>query len=109
MKNLRCLILWVTIAAAIPYIVGGCSGGGGGGNDGDDGITYSGLTNQAEINDLNAEDISGGAFGAGLIGDGMMGFSLDQSPNDKFVRKFRSVKIPVILSDSLNLIDFSSV
>ncbi|CAB1064202.1 hypothetical protein D1BOALGB6SA_8993 [Olavius sp. associated proteobacterium Delta 1] len=106
MKDLRYLILWVTIASALLYCIGGCSGGGG--NGGDDGIAYSGLTSQAEISDQNAEDISGGSFGAGLIGDGMMGFSLDQSSNEKFVRKFRTVKVPEILSDSLHLIDFTN-
>ena len=55
MKNLKCLIIWATIAVALPYAIGGCAGGGGdgdGGNNGDDGITYSGLTNEAEINEL---------------------------------------------------------
>jgi len=109
MKNLRRLFLWVIIAVALPYTFGGCSGGGGGDNDdGDDGITYSGLTDAAVINELNAEDISGGAFGAGLVGDGMMALSLDQDQNNNTVNKFRSVKIPVILSDSLNLLNFGS-
>ena len=109
MRDSKCLISRVTMVLALLCCIGGCSsGGGGGGNDGDDGITYSGLTEQAEINDLNAEDVTGGAFGAGLIGDDMMGFSLDGSPNETYVEKFRTAKIPVILSDSLYLIDFNS-
>ena len=108
MKNLRNLILWLTIAAALLYGIAGCSGGGGGDNDGDEGITYSGLTSQAELTDLNVEDIAGGAFGAGLIGDGMMGLSLDQGSDDYFVSKYRTVKVPQILNDSLHLIDFTA-
>ena len=94
MKNLRRLFLWAIIAVALPYTFGGCAGGGGGGgnDDGDDGMNYSGLTDAAVINELNAEEISGGAFGAGLVGDGMMALSLDQDQNNNTIKKFRSVK-----------------
>ena len=110
MKNFRKLALWVTIAAALLYGIAGCSGGGGGGgNDGDGGISYSGLTNQAELSEQNVEDIAGGAFAAGLVGDGMMGFnSFDQSSHEYWADKFRTVKVPQILSDSLHLIDFTA-
>jgi len=108
MMSFKYLISNVTIAIALLFCIGGCSGGGGGGNDGDDGLTYSGLTDQAEVNELNAEDVSGGAFGAGLIGDGMMGFSLDQSSDETYVEEFRTATLPVILNDSLYLIDFNS-
>ena len=108
MKNQRFLILFMILALALPYTYGGCSGGGGGSSDGGGGTTYSGLTNPAEINESNAEDLSGGAVGAGLIGDGMMGLSLDQVQSENHVRKFRSVKIPLILSDSLDLLDLNT-
>ena len=108
MKNYRCLFLWITIALALPITIGGCSGGGGGSDGGDDGLTYSGLTSAVEISELNAEDISGGAFGAGLIGDGMIALSLEEGLNDTYVTKFRSVKIPNMLSDSLHYIDFAA-
>ncbi len=109
MKKLKYLILHVTIAVSLLFYIGGCSSGGGGGSDGDDGLTYSGLTSQAEISEQNAEDISGGAFGAGLIGDGMMGISsLDRSSDEHLVGEFRAAKVPQILSDSLHLIDFSA-
>jgi hypothetical protein len=109
MEKLKYLILHVTIAVSLLFYIGGCSsGGGGGGSDGDDGLTYSGLTTPAELSDQNAEDISGGALGAGLIGDGMSGFSsLDRSSDENFVREFRTVKVPQILSDSLHLIDYT--
>jgi hypothetical protein len=97
----------MVLALALPYTYGGCSGGGGGSN-GNDGTIYSGLTNPADISESNAEDISGGALGAGLIGDGMMGLSLDQAPYEHYVRKFRSLKIPLILSDSLAVLDFDN-
>ncbi len=109
MKKFKYLILHVTIAASLLFYIGGCSSGGGGGSDGDDGLTYSGLTTPAEINEQNAEDMSGGAFGAGLIGDGMMGFSsLDRSSDDHLVGEFRAAKVPQILSDSLYLMDFTA-
>ena len=108
MKNLRSCVLWITIAIAIPYAVVGCSGGGGGGgSEGDDGMSYSGVTSAAEISELNAEDITGGAFGAGLIGDGMIALSLDEGLNDTYVTNFRPVKLPEILSNSLYYVDLS--
>lgn len=108
MKNLRFLILCMIVALTLPYTYGGCAGGGGG-SDGNDGIIYSGLTSQAEISELNAEDITAGAFGAGLVGDAMMALGLDEGSNDNFIRKFRTVKVPLMLSDSLYLIDFSTL
>jgi hypothetical protein len=109
MRNLKFLILCMILALSLPYTYGGCSGGGGGsGSDGNDGIVYSGVTESAAINESNAADLSGGAFGAGLIGDGMIGFSLDQTSNDDHVKKFRSVKLPLILSDSLDLLDLTT-
>jgi len=106
MKNLRFFILCIITALSLPYTYGGCAGGGGG--DDGDGIVYSGLTTPAEINETNVEDITAGAFSAGLVADGMMGLSLDQRSNDNLIKEFRTVKIPLILSDSLYLIDFTS-
>ena len=109
MKKFKYLILNVIIVLSLLFYLGGCSSGGGGGSDGDDGLTYSGLTSQAEISEENAEDMSGGAFGSGLIGDGMMGFSsLDRSSDEHSVGEFRTAKIPQILSDSLYLMDFTA-
>jgi hypothetical protein len=108
MKNLRFLILCVIVALTLPYTYGGCAGGGGGSN-GSDGIVYSGITDQAEISESNAQDITAGAFGAGLVGDGLMALSLDEGSNDNFIGEFRTAKVPLILSDSLYLIDFTTI
>lgn len=107
MKNSRFLILCIILAFTLPFSYGGCSGGGGGG-DGSAGTSYSGLTDPAEIDVLNAEDLAGGAFGAGLTGDGMMILNLGQVPDDNYVGEFRSVKVPLILCHSLDLLDFTS-
>jgi len=107
MKNLRFLILCIITALTLPYTYGGCSGGGDGGDE-SVGVIYSGLTNPAQINETNAEDITAGAFSAGLVGDGMLGLSLDQGSDDNFIKKFRTVKVPFILTDSLYLIDFTT-
>jgi hypothetical protein len=104
MKKSSFLILCTILA----LFTGGCAGGGGDGADESDGIVYSGVANPAEISELNAEDLSGGAFGAGLIGDGMMGLSLDQAPSDSYVTKFRTVKVPLTLIDSLDLMDVNA-
>jgi hypothetical protein len=112
MKNLKFLTLSMILALTLSFTYLGCSGGGGGGDDGNSGMVFSGLTTPAEINESNAEDLSGGAFGAGLIGDGMgdgmMDLSLDQGPNDNYIGKYRAVKVPLILSNSLDLVDFTA-
>ena len=109
MKNFRFLILFLILAFTLPYTYGGCGGGGGGS---DSGLVYSGLTGPAELTDANAEDISGGALGAGLIGDGMSeglpGASVAHGSAAYHVQNLRSVKIPQILSSSLESIDFTS-
>jgi len=110
MKKIMPLFLFITIAFTLPFTLTGCSGGGGSGDSGgdDNGLTYSGVTTPAQVDEFNAGEISGGAFAAGLISDGMMGLSVDQQIESYHIRNFRSVKVPLILSDSLNRIDFTS-
>ena len=101
-------LLGVLIFLLPTIVLLACGGGGGGGDsDGDDEMNYSGLTTAAEISELNAEDISGGALGAGLIGDGMMTLGLEGDLNNSYVNKFRSVKIPAVLSESLHFLNFT--
>ena len=107
------LLLLIIIGLAFAFA--GCSGGGGGGSDdsggGASGLTYSGVTTPAQVDESNAIDISRGAFDAGstqLIDDGMVGLSVDPQIESYHIRNFRSVKVPMLLSDSLNLVDFTS-
>ena len=104
------MFLFITIAFTLLLAFAGCSGSGGSGDSGgeDSGPTYSGVTTPVQVDESNADDISGGAFAAGLIGDGMMGLSVYRQIESYHIRNFHSVKVPVILSDSLNLIDFIS-
>jgi hypothetical protein len=105
------LFLSIIIGFTFAFAFSGCSGGGGGSDDsggGASGLTYSGVTTPAQVDESNAEEITGGAFATGLIGDGMVGLSVNQQIESCHIRNFRSVKVPIILSDSLNLVDFSS-
>ena len=104
------VLLISIIGFTLAFTLIGCSGGGGGGNSGEaaGGLTYSGVTTPAQVDETNAEEIAGGAFATGLIGDGMVGLSLDQPFESYRIRNFRSVNLPLILSDSLNLVDFTS-
>ncbi len=101
-------LFWFSIIAfTFAIAVSGCGGGGGSSSGGGtSGLTYSGVTTPAEIDESNAEEITGGAFATGLIGDGMVGLSVDQPSEIYHIRNFRSVNVPVILSDSLNQVDF---
>ena len=104
------LSLFSIIAFTFAIAVVGCGGGGGGSSSGGgtSGLTYSGVTTQAEVDESNAEEIAGGAFATGLIGDGMVGLSVDQPAETYHIRNFRSVNVPVVLSDSLNQVDFDA-
>jgi hypothetical protein len=102
--------LFFFIAIGLALAFGGCSGGGGGGNSGGGtgGLTYSGVTTPAQVDESNAAEITGGAFATGLIGDGMVGLSVDQPIESYHIRNLRSVNVPIILSDSLSRVDFTS-
>mgnify|MGYP001816620023 CR=1 FL=1 len=105
------LFLFIIIGFAFGFAGCGGGGGGGGGDDsggGASGLTYSGVTTPAQIDESNAAEITGGAFATGLIGDGMVGLSVDQQFESYHMRNFRSANVPTILSDSLNLVDFTS-
>ncbi len=106
------LLLFIIITFAFAFV--GCSGGGGGGGGSDDsgggasGLTYSGVMTPAQVDESNAAEITGGAFATGLIGDGMVGLSVDQQFESYHMRNFRSANVPIILSDSLNLVNFTA-
>lgn len=112
MMKFNKLFLFSIIAFTLAFAFAGCSGGGGGGGGDDAGLVYSGLTTPATFTDSNAEEISGGALGAGLVGDGMMGLpapaSVNQGSSEYHTKNFRSVQVPLILRDSLDLVDFTS-
>ena len=64
MIQFRKLSLCSIIAFTFAITVSGCGGGGGGSSSGGgtSGLTYSGVTTQAEVDESNAEEIAGGAF-----------------------------------------------
>ncbi len=107
MVKFRKLSLFNIISFTVAIAVASCGGGGGSSSGGGtSGLTYSGVTSQAEVDESNAEEIAGGAFATGLIGDGMVGLSVDQPTETYHIRNFRSVNVPAVLSDSLNRVDF---
>ena len=111
MNKLNNTLLSIVIGLAFAFVA--CSGGGGGGDSGGatSGLSYSGVTTEAQVEESNATEISLGALEAGptdVIGDGLVGLSVDQQIEPYPMRNFRSVKLPLILSDSLDMVDFSS-
>ena len=69
------LTLWRIVATFVVVlamtVVYGCSGGGGGGGGGSTGITYTGITTQAVIDQNNAEEIAIGSYEGGNIGSSL--------------------------------------
>jgi hypothetical protein len=103
MKNYRFFALFLLLAFTLPYTYGGCSGGGGGGSN-DSGLTYTGETTAAEIDNDNAEEIAGGALGAGLVSDGMLGINAADASDAQRTGSARSVNVPLTLGNSLKAI-----
>ena len=107
MQNLRLYILCILLVFSLPYTYGGCSGGRGDDGGINTGLTYTDSTSPAEINESNVQNIFRGALGAGIITDDTVGLSVDQVSEAQRNLNFRSVRIPLIINDLFNLIDFS--
>lgn len=92
----------------------GCGGGGGGDGDGGggdgSGITYSGLTTQAEVEENNAIDLAGGAFAAGQTGSIFTGFAAlkeNKEQDGLQIDTFRTLKMPTIFVNCIRSIDLA--
>ena len=99
-SRVNTLKMMIAIFLTLTYI--GCGGGGGGGDGGggsgeSSGITYSGLTTQAEVDENNSTDLAGGAFAAGQTGAVSTGFAAlkeNKEQNGLQIDTFRTLKMP---------------
>ena len=104
-KNLHYLCLAGVIALGLLTIIATGDGGGGGGG-GSAGISYSGLTDPAPIDDDNAEDLAVGAYEGGRLGGAIGALGVVQPVSN--VGYSRVVQISQILGGSLHQVDFMS-
>jgi hypothetical protein len=87
---------------------GGGSGSGDGGGDGNSGLSYTGATAPAEVDENNAVDLAAGAFAAGQAGTVMTVSEVSQdslSANSLRVENFRTLRVPQILGDAARSMD----
>jgi hypothetical protein len=93
---------FVLIVLCLSFTLIGCGGSGGGssgGGNGNSGLSYTGETAPAEIDEDNAADIAAGALAAGQAGMGMTvseASSDARSATDLQVENFRTLNIPRI-------------
>lgn len=87
----------------------GSGGGGGDGASAGPGITYTGLTTQAQITDTNAVTMSSGAFGAGQTGSAFSGTGAIEKTGDGNIDSFRTLRIAQALKDAALRVDLSSI
>lgn len=100
----------ILIVFCLSFAFMGCGGGSGGSGSsgGDSGLSYSGQTAPAEIDEENADDIAAGAFGAGQTGVGMTATEVSadyQGATDLQVDNFRAFNMPRILGDAARSMD----
>ena len=107
-KTARYICMVFVIALGLMTIVG--TGGGGGGGDGSpSGISYTGLTTEATIDENNAEDLSTGAYQGGQTGAalGSVG-AVIQGGESGPVGRPRTLKVSQVLEDALHKVDMTS-
>ena len=108
-KTLPYLCLVGVIALGLMTIVGtGGGGGGGGGASTPTGISYTGLTTQATIDENNAEDLAVGAYEGGHTGGAVGGIGAIQSGESVHVDRPRMLKVSQVLEGSLRQVDLMS-
>ena len=102
------------------FIFGGCSGGDNrkkvdacengcpGGEEGAGPASYTGPTNYASIDQSNVQSLVGGAFVSGQFSRTMAGRSATHDLQDIEADNLRTLRLPLILSDSARFIDLSS-
>lgn len=107
MKNLRMkhLVLAILLAVSLPA----CGGGGGGGDGSTAGISYTGLTTQATIDENNAEDLVTGAYQGGQVGAAIGSLGAIQAGESGPVGYSRMLKVSQVLEGSLRQVDLMSI
>jgi hypothetical protein len=108
-EKLYSLIILIVFCLSFAFM--GCSGGGGSGDgDGSSGLSYTGLTTPAEIDENNATDIAAGAFAAGQTGTVMAASEASQDSQgatDLQIDNFRVLNLPWILGNASRSMDLS--
>jgi hypothetical protein len=86
-------------------------GGGGGGRDGGGsaaGISYTGITSQAVIDDSNAADFSTGAYMGGDMGSAIGGIAAIQTEDHKQISHPRALKLTQTLETAIVEVDVTA-
>jgi hypothetical protein len=106
-NNLR--VKHVVLAVLLAVSLTACGGGGDGGGGSPAGISYTGLTTQATIDENNAEDLSTGAYQGGQTGAAFSGVGAIQAGESGPVGRPRMLKVSQILGDALYKMDLTSI
>jgi hypothetical protein len=105
MLSILCMILLSVFLSA-------CGGGGGGDGDEPAGISYTGVTTPAEIDESNAQDLATGAYQggstAGSAGGAAGGLGAVQTAGTEGTGSPRTLKVSLALEDSLRRVDLMS-
>ena len=98
----------VVLAVLLAVFLTACGGGGGGGGGSPSGISYTGLTIEATIDENNAEDLSTGAYQGGQTGAAFGSVGAIQAGESVPVGRPRTLKVSQVLDDALHKVDLTS-
>ena len=112
MKSTLKIMRMVSISSMILFamLLAACGGGGGDGGATVEtpGISYTGLTTPATIDEDNAEDLAAGAFEGGSMGAAMGGLGAIETGEGGHIACPRMLKVSQVLEDSLRQVDLIS-
>ncbi len=106
-------IMALTLCLGAGLMIGCGSDDGGGGDDGggesNSGISYTGLTTQAVIDENNAEDIVIGAYQGGSSGTAWTGLSAVQTGEEEQIGRSRTLVLSRALENALRRVDITTI
>jgi len=105
MKNSLKIMKMVSVSSMILLAMFLTACGGDGGDSGG-GISYTGITTPATIDEYNAVDIATGAYQGGQTGTAMGGLSYVQTLTSEHIGRPRTLEVAQALEDSLRRVDF---
>lgn len=115
MRTYKFRVFLILLIITLPFTYGGCFVAFSSGDlnrdkekgDEDPSGGFIGITSQATISSENAENLAVGAFAGGLTNVNSQSSELDQSVTDNQIGAFRILRLPLILGDSIRLIEIS--
>lgn len=109
-KNFRYIKTSISIIVILLFTLFliSCGGGGGGGDEGTLAISYTGIMDEAAIDETNATALATESYTNGILGNSMSGIAASQTEPDESIHHPRMLKVSNVLKASLFNVDLTS-